>query len=234
MAEFSQRAEQIDRWRAEQVAAFVAAHGRQPTAVEHIRIRQRGTLATRPGKTHHSLAELTEDWRQRADPHVRRERQVAWVTGLKDRNDLPLLRADDLREPILADAAQAVLAEVAERHATFGRMNLLAEAHRILHGVRFASPEDRVAVAERITTLATEAVPVACSTAPPPHPGGLPAGRRLVAATPGKPGRVHHPGVARRRETAARRRENHGRPRGQCRHRGHYHGGGTCPVVPTG
>jgi conjugative relaxase-like TrwC/TraI family protein len=156
MAEFSQRAEQIDHWRAEQVAAFVAAHGRHPTAVEHIRIRQRGTLATRPGKTHRSLAEMTEDWRRRADPHVRREHQVAWVTGLKDRNDLPLLRADDLREPILADAAQAVVAEVAERHATFGRMNLLAEAHRILHGVRFASPQDRVAVAERITTLATE------------------------------------------------------------------------------
>ena len=35
-------------------------------------------------------------------------------------------------------------------------MNLLAEAHRILHGVRFASPDDRVAVAERITTLATD------------------------------------------------------------------------------
>jgi conjugative relaxase-like TrwC/TraI family protein len=156
MAEFSQRAEQIDHWRTEQVAAFVAVHGRQPTAVEHIRIRQRGTLATRPGKTHRSLAELTEDWRQRADPHVCRAHQVAWVTGLKERNDLPLLRVDDLREPILTDAAQAVLAEVAERHATFGRMNLLAEAHRILNGVRFASPQDRVAVAERITSLATE------------------------------------------------------------------------------
>jgi conjugative relaxase-like TrwC/TraI family protein len=156
MAEFSQRAEQIDQWRAERVAAFVAAHGRQPTPVEQMRIHQQGTLATRPGKTHHSLAELTDDWRQRADPHVRRDRQVAWVTGLKDRNDLPLLRVDDLRDPILADAAQAVLSEVAERHATFGRMNLLAEAHRILHGVRFASPQDRVAVAERITTLATE------------------------------------------------------------------------------
>jgi conjugative relaxase-like TrwC/TraI family protein len=156
MDEFSQRADQIDQWRADRVAAFVAARGRQPTPVEQMRIHQQGTLATRPGKTHHSLAELTDAWRQRADPHVRRERQVAWVSGLKDRNDLPLLRADDLREPILADAAQAILAEVAERHATFSRMNLLAEAHRTLHGVRFASPQDRVAVAERITTLATE------------------------------------------------------------------------------
>jgi len=155
MAEFSQRAEQIDQWRTEQVAAFVVAHGRQPTPVEHIRIRQRGTLATRPDKTHASLAELTEDWRHRADPHVQGDAQVAWVTSLKDRNDLPLLRADDLDESILADAAEAVLGDVSERHATFGRMNLLAETHRILHGVRFASPQDRVAVAERITTLAT-------------------------------------------------------------------------------
>lgn len=79
------------------------------------------------------------------------------MSSLTGRNDLPLLRADDRAEPILADAAQAVLGEVAERHATFGRMNLLAEAHCILCGVRFASPHDRVATAEAITTLATGA-----------------------------------------------------------------------------
>ena len=43
---------------------------------------------------------------------------------------------------------------VAERHSTYGRHNLLAEAHRVLHGVRFASPDDRVAVAERVTEFA--------------------------------------------------------------------------------
>ena len=47
-----------------------------------------------------------------------------------------------------------MIATVAERHSTFGRQNLLAEAHRMLHGVRFASPDDRVAVAEQITELA--------------------------------------------------------------------------------
>jgi hypothetical protein len=65
-----------------------------------------------------------------------------------------LLRADDLAELILDDAAQAVVTTVAEHHATYGRQNLLAEAHRLLHGVRFASPDDRVAVAEHITDLA--------------------------------------------------------------------------------
>jgi TrwC relaxase len=106
MAEFSQRAEQIDQRRAERVAAFVAAHGRQPSPVEQMRIHQQGTLVTRPGKTHNCLAELIREWRHRADAHIRKDRQVAWVSGLKDRNDLLALRADDLGGPILVDAAR--------------------------------------------------------------------------------------------------------------------------------
>jgi len=153
MGEFSQRAGQIAAYRDDLSAAFVTAHGRQPSAVEQMRLAQHATLATRPRKTHASLAELTDGWRTRAARHIGDE-QVAWVASLKDRNDLPLLRADDLADPILQDAAQAVLASVAERHATYGRQNLVAEAHRTLHGVRFASPDDRVAVAERITDLA--------------------------------------------------------------------------------
>jgi conjugative relaxase-like TrwC/TraI family protein len=152
MAEFSQRASQIAAHNDTLTAAFRAAHRRSPSPVEAMRLRQRATLATRPDKSHHSLAGLTEAWRERAIPHLG-DAQVAWVTGLKDRNDLPLLRCDDLAGPILADAAEAVVATVAERHATYGRQNLLAEAHRMLHGVRFASPDDRVAVGERITDL---------------------------------------------------------------------------------
>ena len=157
MSEFSRRADQVDRWRSEAVEAFVAAHGRQPSPVEHMRIRQAATIATRPDKSHRGLSELTEEWRERAGRHVPRERQVAWVASLAGRNDLPLLRSADLADPILADAAEAVLAEVAERHATFSRMNLLAEAHRVLHGARFASPDERVDVAERVTALAAGA-----------------------------------------------------------------------------
>jgi len=154
MAEFSQRTTQIAAHHDGLSSSFVAAHGRQPTAVEQMRLRQTATLATRPAKTHRSLSELTGDWRDRASSHIHADRQVAWVASLGGRNDLPVLRADDLAEPILADAAEAVLASVSERHATYGRQNLLPEAHRTLHGVRFASPDDRVAVADRITTLA--------------------------------------------------------------------------------
>ena len=155
MAQFSKRAGQIAEHKEHLRARFAAAHGRPATRVEDMRLAQQATLATRPGKSHRSLAELTDQWRTQAAGYVGAE-QVAWVTSLKGRNDLPLLRADDLVDPILADAADAVLASVAERHATYGRQNLLAEAHRTLHGVRFASPDDRVAVAGRITTLAIE------------------------------------------------------------------------------
>ncbi len=57
---------------------------------------------------------------------------------------------------MLADAASAVVASVAERRATFSRSNLLDDAHRILHGVRFANPDQRVTVAERIADLAID------------------------------------------------------------------------------
>jgi conjugative relaxase-like TrwC/TraI family protein len=154
MAEFSQRAEQIAVHKDVLRAEFVAAHGRRATPVEDMRLHQTAALATRPKKTHASLAVLTGTWRHRAAAHVPEGEQLAWVRSLAGRNDLPLLRVDDLGEPILADAAQTVVATVAEHHSTYGRLNLLAEAHRMLHGVRFASPDDRVAVAEAVTDLA--------------------------------------------------------------------------------
>ncbi len=162
MAEFSQRAGQVAAHAAELRAQFAAAHGREPTAVEDMRLHQVATLATRPAKSHASLAELTDGWRERAVRHVPRALHAAWVGSLAGRNDLPLLRADDLGEAILADAARAVLAAVSERHATFSRMNVLAEAHRALHGVRFQRPADRVEVAERVSRLALgSSLPVA-------------------------------------------------------------------------
>jgi conjugative relaxase-like TrwC/TraI family protein len=155
MAEFSQRAEQIADYKDQLRANFVSAHGRRPTAVEDMRLHQHATLATRPDKQHRSLAEMTEGWRERAASYVGDE-QVAWVASLTGRNDLPLLRVGDLADEMLGDAASAIVAKVAERHSTYSRQNLMAEAHRTIHGVRFATPDDRLAVAERITHLAVE------------------------------------------------------------------------------
>ena len=154
MAEFSRRSEQIAEHSERLRAEFKAAHGRSATAVEDMKLHAVATIATRPDKTKHSLAELTECWRERAASHVAEDEQIAWVSSLRDRNDLPLLGRDDLGEAILADAAHAVVTTVAEHHSTYGRQNLLAEAHRMVHGVRFASPDDRVAVADHIAEFA--------------------------------------------------------------------------------
>jgi hypothetical protein len=97
---------------------------------------------------------MTGQWRRRAESYVGSD-QVSWVAGLADRNDLPLLRISDLADEMLADAAGVAVQMVAERRATFSRANLLAEVHRQLHGVRFASPTDRIAVAEHMTDMAT-------------------------------------------------------------------------------
>jgi len=167
MAEFSQRSEQIATESERLRADFVAAHGRSPTAVEDMGLHQRATIATRDKKAHHSLAELTGEWRARAAAHVATSEQASFVESLRGRNDLPLLHVGDLERPILEDAADAVVRAVAERHATYGRHNLLAEAHRVLHGVRFAGPDARIAVAEEITELAIAASLVL--TPPPLH-----------------------------------------------------------------
>jgi conjugative relaxase-like TrwC/TraI family protein len=165
MAEFSQRVEQIEASKDELIESFVADHGRRPTGVEIVRLRQQATIATRPAKSHRSLAEMTEHWRRRADDVEDGYGDGAWMASLRDRNDLPLLVTGDLAAPMLADAARAVVAAVAERRATYRRDNILDEAHRLLHGVRFASPDERVTVAEQITDLALDA---SLTLTPPP------------------------------------------------------------------
>jgi hypothetical protein len=154
MAEFSRRSEQIAARSEILRAEFTAAHGRSASAVEDMRLHHQATISTRPDKTKHSLSDLTAEWRSRTSGQVAEHEQMAFVESVKDRNDLPLFSSGDLGEAMLADAAQAVVVTVAERHSTYGRPNLLAEAHRMLHGVRFVSPDDRVAVAARITELA--------------------------------------------------------------------------------
>jgi conjugative relaxase-like TrwC/TraI family protein len=155
LSEFSQRNEQVEAHKNRMVAEFVAVMGRQPTATEVMDMRRRATVLTRPKKEHQSLADMTAGWCQRAADFVGEDHQ-AWVATLKDRNDLPLLHARDLADEILTDAARAVTWTVAERRSVYSRANLTAEAHRILQGVRFAGPEERVTAAERVVDLAVE------------------------------------------------------------------------------
>jgi conjugative relaxase-like TrwC/TraI family protein len=153
--EFSQRSSVIERAKDELVETFVASHGRQPTAREVIGLRQQATLATRQAKQVKPLAELIDGWLARARDFVG-EDPPAWVASLTGRHTQKLVTARDLEDGILADAATLVVRKVADKRATFTRANLLAETHRQLHGVRFATPADRIAVAERTATLAAD------------------------------------------------------------------------------
>ncbi|MGO4664442.1 MobF family relaxase [Terrabacter sp. 2TAF16] len=168
-AEFSQRTTEIDAAKDVMVEDFVAGHGRQPSPREVLQMRQRATLETRPDKELRPLGQLVAGWRRRAESFVGDEPQ-AWVAGLSERNDLPLLRAGDLAVEILKDAARVSAEVVSGKRATFTRANIFAEVLRQIHGVRFASPHDRTAVAERITSLSLgHAVPLT-----PPEVGYVP------------------------------------------------------------
>jgi conjugative relaxase-like TrwC/TraI family protein len=151
--EFSQRSTNIEEAKEVLVAGFVASRGRQPSAREVLQMRQQATLATRPDKQTASLADLVHGWRGRAR-EVLGSDPVAWVETLAGRNDLPLLRAGDLAEEMLTEAAKVAVHTVAEKRATFARSNLFAEVLRQFHGVRFATADDRMAVVERTCDLA--------------------------------------------------------------------------------
>jgi len=154
IATFSKRTAAIESANVDLIASFEADHGRAPTSVEVLRLRQWATLATRPAKQHSALADKVEHWTAEFEEHF--GDRLAFVATLADRNDLPALRADDFDDVILADAAGVALHTVAERKATFTRANLWAEAERQLAGVRFATVADGNAVVERVIHLATE------------------------------------------------------------------------------
>ncbi|NNN22110.1 MAG: relaxase domain-containing protein [Acidimicrobiales bacterium] len=122
MDEFSSRAIQISSHKNELVNDFLKAHGRQPTVVEEIHLRQVATLATRDTKSHLSLSVLSAKWSIRAEKYIDGS-QYAWITNLRNRNDLPLLRADDLAQKILSNAARSVVESVSKYNSTFTRMN---------------------------------------------------------------------------------------------------------------
>jgi hypothetical protein len=122
-----------------------------------LRLRQRATLETRPDKHVHPLAEQVQGWRKRAQVLLDTD-PVPWVATLKDRNDLPLLRADDLTNEMLTEVGAIAVQVVAEKRSTFSRANVFAEVLRQIHGVRFASADDRMAVVERTVHLALSEV----------------------------------------------------------------------------
>ncbi|MDH5134304.1 MULTISPECIES: MobF family relaxase [unclassified Microbacterium] len=157
IAEFSRRttgvsdgAEGIEQVKNRLIEQYVAEHGRQPSAATIAKFRQQATLETRPEKELHSLADLTADWRARAEV-VLGEDAPTWAQYLLDRGATEArLRADDLGLEQIEDLASVVLMEVANRRATWGRFNLHAETMRQIMGVRFATTDDRIRVLDQI------------------------------------------------------------------------------------
>ena len=152
---FSQRSSAIEAAKDDLVEEFAASRGRQPTAREVIQLRQQATLATRGDKQVRPLRELITEWKERARPFVGVDPET-WVDHLTSHEPGHLLTASDLEDGMLRDLATVVLTKVADKRATFTRANLLAETHRELHAVRFATPADRIAVAEKTATYAAE------------------------------------------------------------------------------
>jgi hypothetical protein len=161
IAEFSRRTtggsdagEGIEQVKNRLIEQYVAEHGRQPSAATIAKLRQQATLETRPEKELHSLAELTADWRARAEVLLG-EDAPTWAQHLLDRGASEArLRADDLGMEQIEDLASVVLISVANRRATWGRWNLHAETMRQIMGVRFATTDDRLRVLDQIVAHA--------------------------------------------------------------------------------
>ncbi|MHB8335583.1 MAG: MobF family relaxase [Acidimicrobiales bacterium] len=152
MEEFSQRTTAIVAAKDQLIAQFEKDHGRAPTDVEVLKLRQTATLATRRAKKGLTLGDLTEEWTSRAAPYLDDE-PLAWVHELGDR-DVAAFTSEQFEDTILLDVANAALDVVSTKRPTFSRTNIQAEVFRQLQGLRFTEPAERIATATRATDLA--------------------------------------------------------------------------------
>ncbi|QKJ21109.1 MobF family relaxase [Microbacterium hominis] len=156
VAEFSSRSRHIDIEKDRLIDEYIAAHGRAPSKVTIIRLRQKATLATRPEKQLRSLADLTHEWRARASRLLGVDATVWSRTAVNHRDPAQPMRAEDIEHSILDQLAERVVEAASERRSTWTRWNLYAEAARQTMGWRFAATEDREAIVAMITDAAEQ------------------------------------------------------------------------------
>ena len=152
VAEFSRRTLAIETVMAEKTAELEAARGRAATSAELGVMHRVAWRETRLKKVHRSVAEMTNEWAERARPWVGDE-PTSWVASLARRNELPAFRADDLTDAMLTDVARAALLARSEKSSVFTQANVYADVERQLHGVLFAAGE-RTKVSERAVETA--------------------------------------------------------------------------------
>ena len=150
--EFSKRTVAIVSAKDRLIAQFEDDHGRAPTDVEVLKLRQTATLSTRRAKKGVGLGDLTEEWTTRATPYLDDE-PMAWVHELGGQ-DVPAFTSAEFEDEILLDIANAALDVVSAKRPTFSRANVQAEVFRQMQGVRFSEPAERILTATRATDLA--------------------------------------------------------------------------------
>jgi conjugative relaxase-like TrwC/TraI family protein len=156
IAVFSQRSHAIEAEKNRLVAEFRDRHGRDPSAVEVLKLRQHATLSTRPDKQLHSLAELSEQWRERASAVLGVDAQV-WAKGVGAEASNAMRSVSDLSDERLSVLAVTVRSAVQAKRSTWNYWNLYAEASRQLMGHRFATAADRLRATSRLAAGATNA-----------------------------------------------------------------------------
>ncbi|WP_150463014.1 MobF family relaxase [Nesterenkonia ebinurensis] len=153
---FSTRSQDIEAETDRLIDGYVAEHGRRPSAKTIVKLRAQATLATRPEKQVHSLADLSAEWHNRAGQVLGQE-ATGWARAVTENPAAMLLRADDIPLDVVSELGQAVVEEVSEKRATWRHWNLHAEASRQTMGWRFATARDREAIVGMIADAAEQA-----------------------------------------------------------------------------
>lgn len=154
IAEFSNRSRDVDIETDRLIGEYVAQHGRRPSAKTIIELRATATIATRPEKELHSLAELTTGWRDRAQGLLHAD-LTGWTHSVLDHAGSVGLRAEDVPLDMVTEVGRQVVAVVGEKRSTWRHWNLWAEASRQTMEWRFATPRDREAAVALIVDAAT-------------------------------------------------------------------------------
>ena len=156
IAEFSNRSRDVDIATDRLIEEYVAQHGRRPSAKTIIELRATATIATRPEKELHSLAELTTGWRDRAQDLLGAD-PTGWAYSVLVQTGSVGLCAEDVPLDLVTEVGRQVVAVVGEKRSTWRHWNLWAEASRQTMEWRFATPRDREAAVALIVDAATGA-----------------------------------------------------------------------------
>ncbi len=157
VGEFSSRSRHIEVEKDRLIAAYVTAHGRQPSRATIIRLRQQATLSTRPDKVIRSLADLTCDWRTRATAVLGRD-ATDWASGVaRAPGAVSQIVAGDVSPEARTALSESVVEVVGEKRSTWRRWNLYAEAVRQTRGWSFTSTAERETLLAGVVEAAEQA-----------------------------------------------------------------------------